>query len=735
MNRTNFYDVLFNRGEGIGYQTDHGDYRKNRVVVHNGDQDEYNFDYHFYSINPIHPTIDHDPDPNEVYKPRIKIANVTSFRNFAIEFDEDTLEEQKRKLQLAKPPVSAVVFSGSKSLHTPIALEEPVVQEEYSAIFEAIKQTLLKYDLRLDPQCSNPNRLTRAPFQIRNNDVEQKLIGLRGRIPNQVLFDWFEENDINWKDYIFKIKESPIEYEGRGDADDEMRWRAAVSSTRHFNGDYNTADQWQPWIYELGKWCKAYGLDEGLALSWATRDYTHPDSKAIPTGIKNGYKYGNLSPRTLNKPRVINQTDDSLFDNLLDEVKEELPYDFNINNYAWIGPDIFLIYPDGKRIKYTTQGFNARFKTQGLNTGDINRIYSGEGYYPDYFNRTKIKNNMYNAFCKPDVKLREGEWPMTEILLRHIFGDQYELGLEYYWVLRHHPTRPLPAIALTGGEDAGKTSWSDHLEMCFKNTRMIDIDQLTQRENSFIKNTQIIVVEESSDGGINKLTNPMAIANKVKTLVTQCGKQHPIKELYNNAGQTDYFGHVILLTNDITPIKMAGEATRYWVLNVGKPRKIVDFMEKVQDEVGYFLWYLDNKFEPSRSKSKERLWFHPDEYYTEAKDIAKTASGSYIYKKIKESLIEWFKHYPDQEILYFDQSSLKDWVHACTDDDFKKGHIKECLVGEFGFGEPADRATRPDHLKEPVNGLWSSRKMSFWAVTKNFELYDEREEMGNLLEI
>ena len=742
-NRQEFYDILFDKEEGIGYQTDYGIpdtdgfYKKNRVLVHKGDQDEYNFDYHFYCINPIHPTIDHEPREGEENKARIKIANVTSFRNFAIEFDEDTLDEQKRKLRLAKPPISAIVFSGSKSLHTPIALEEGVTQEEYSAIFEAIKQTLIKYDLKLDKQCSNPNRLTRAPFQIRNNtEVEQKLLGKRGRIPNQVLFDWFEANDINWKDYIFKIKEASIEYTGSGDADDTMRWNAAVSSCKHFNGDYANAEQWQPWLYELGKWCKAYGIDEGVAINWANKDYTHPNYKALDTAIKNGYKYGKLSPRTLNKPRTRENIDNNIFDGILDEVEEVLDYDFRVENYYWIGPKIFLIYPDGKRIEYNAQGFNARFRRIHLSVNDIpdQNIYSGFGYYPDYFGNGNMYNNMYNTFKKPNVEIIEGDWTHTKILLEHVFGEQYELGLEYYWVKRHHPTRALPALGLLGGEDSGKSTIGNHQQMVYGNMNKAYIHKLENDENAFAFECQDIILEESNSKGSNKSVNPMIVVNKIKDMITSTGKKIPSKRLYDNAGESDFFAKIMLFTNDTTPLKMDGEATRFWIRRLGKPEKHEDFEKKLQSEVGAFLYYLDNQFIPSRKVSKERLWFHPSEYWTQEKEFARNASGSRLYNTIKDVLIEWFDANPNESLCYFDAKSLKVWVceelgYGCSAQD-----IKECLLSEFKFTQPTERRVRMDSLQvtDLSNPIRKSRKMLYWVINQDIAEQKEVEEMEGL---
>jgi len=745
--RQEFYDVLFNRGEGIAYQTDHGVkgtdtfYKTNKVLVHKGDQDDWRFDYQFYCINPIDHETDNCHVEGEEFKPRAKICNVTSYRNFAIEFDDDSIEEQSKKIKLAKPPVSAIIFSGSRSLHTPIALEEEVTFEEYSAIYEAIKQTLLKHDLKLDKQCKNANRLTRAPYQKRHESgVEQKLISLKGRIPNQVLFDWFEANDINWKDYIYKPKNTTHVYEGAGDADDTERWLAAVSGCKHFHGTYESAEQWQPWVYELGKWCKAYGLSEDVAVAWANRDYDHPETNAITSGIKNAYKYSNMSPKTLNKPKVIKE-DSSMFDNLLDDIKDvkpnrpKIPYDNLIENWWMIGSDIYLRYPNRELEKQTVQGFNARFPQKEISYTMIPNVRSGMGYYPDYFgdNDLPLEGNKYNQFKKPSIKLERGEWPMTKILLNHIFGDQYEKGLEYYWVKRHRPKQALPALCLIGNEDSGKSTVGYHQDLCFGNSVTIGIKHLEGSDSAFLFGHQDIIIEESNAGGSNKMSNADAILSDIKTMVTQCGKKIPCKRLHKDVSLVDYFAKILMFTNDKTPIKMTGEATRFWVRYIGSTEKHDDFLEHLEDEVGHFLWYLDNEYKPSREVSKERLWFHPDEYWTIAKDLAKKHSGSSQAKAIKDALVQWFSE-NDEEVCYFDQKSIKDYIESEFDYQFTKGDIKDALLDELGW--PLNkRLSRTDSLSEPVNGLRVARKMSYWAIDSHLLPYDEDKSMDKLLEL
>jgi hypothetical protein len=735
-----FYSTLFDIGEGIGFQnapfdksTNDFKYRKNRVVKWNGTIEDYNFDFQFYCINPIHPTLDNNPTDSEKHsrnKPRITQENVTSIRNFAIEFDECTVQEQGERLKLSKLPYSAIIYSGGKSLHTPIALEDPISKDEFEAKYECIKRILLKFDLKLDTQCKNINRLTRAPNEINTKtEKKQTLVVVNGRIKNSELDAWLEANGEDWT-LIKKYQPVTVTYSGEGDGTEETRYKDALSRMSEYG-----IDSRQPWFYQLACRCLENGLSADYIkhkLSIEFSSYDEPGRR--DAAVDNASKYAKITPRTINEPKVITDTTPEIDLSFLDdvEVKRErisVPYENNINHYAWIGSDIYLIYPDGKMEKYNIGGFKARFPSKEITVSMIPRKFAGFGYKPDYFNDGPIENNKYNQFKLPSCQIEKGEWPMTKILLKHIFGDQFELGLEYYWVKRHRPTQPLPALCLLGDEDAGKSTIGNHQQMCFANSKKINSSALERDENSYVKDCQDIIVEESSSRGVSRNSNPQAIVDKIKDMVTSTGGTIPCKILYENANEVNYYGKVMLFTNDITPLKMDGEATRFWVRKIAKPEKHVDFLRKLEDEVGHFLWYLDNEFKPSRYYSKERLWFNPAEYWTIEKETAKDASSSPRYRKIKDIFIEWFDDNEDEEFCYFDTKSLQ-YALKSHEETMSTYEIKDCLIKDFRLGEPQPRKVITDSLTMKIGqSPRQTRKMSYWKIDKNLKLVGEMEDL------
>lgn len=127
-------------------------------------------------------------------------VNVTSFRNLVIEFDEGTLEQQADVISSYGLPYTTLTYSGGKSLHAIIALNESVAtSDEYRKLFRTINDVLFM----IDPSCINPSRLTRIGGATRvESGVKQDLIDVRHRISLDDLYAWLRR----YKNHLNKIE-------------------------------------------------------------------------------------------------------------------------------------------------------------------------------------------------------------------------------------------------------------------------------------------------------------------------------------------------------------------------------------------------------------------------------------------------------------------------------------------------------------------------------------------------
>ena len=93
--------------------------------------------------------------------------NVTAFRSFLVELDDGKLSEQMKYVKNKNMPYSACVFSGGKSLHFVITLEEPLPSLN---LYKQISKWILNVMDKADSQTSNPSRSVRFPGNLRRMD-------------------------------------------------------------------------------------------------------------------------------------------------------------------------------------------------------------------------------------------------------------------------------------------------------------------------------------------------------------------------------------------------------------------------------------------------------------------------------------------------------------------------------------------------------------------------------------
>lgn len=159
--------------------------------------------YQFECLNPLKTTsfakemeIDEKKATKEQIKKRLrtrKDANVSSMRNFIFECDNSTLKEQVERASFLKEKkvLNRIVFSGNKSLHCRITInEDPENIEHYKWLWGKLNDKF--FAGIADRACANPSRLTRKPNGVRiknGKKILQKLL--------------FEDNTIVFDSTIF----------------------------------------------------------------------------------------------------------------------------------------------------------------------------------------------------------------------------------------------------------------------------------------------------------------------------------------------------------------------------------------------------------------------------------------------------------------------------------------------------------------------------------------------------
>lgn len=129
--------------------------------------------------------------------------NCTAFRNFLVEMDDGTSEEQLAYIKRLGMPYSAVVFSGNKSLHFLISLSEDLPNEK---IWRMLAEWVLNIVTLADSKTKNPSRSIRIPGAWREPTKQQTLVEIRSSLTKNELVAWLAKHP-NAKPQTYTRKE------------------------------------------------------------------------------------------------------------------------------------------------------------------------------------------------------------------------------------------------------------------------------------------------------------------------------------------------------------------------------------------------------------------------------------------------------------------------------------------------------------------------------------------------
>lgn len=179
--KEDIFSLLFNPGEIVGFK-----------IKPQFKPQPYSESCLFFALNPL-----------LNYGGGASNENVAAHRNFLFEMDGPTLVTQVKQLETKRQlPFATKVFSGNKSWHYIVALEEDVGPQKYAEYWQLLKYILR--DTEVDMTASNPSRLTRCPGGLRGGDVVQR-IGSVGRRISVVEWErWLLQHPTNYaKSFVY----------------------------------------------------------------------------------------------------------------------------------------------------------------------------------------------------------------------------------------------------------------------------------------------------------------------------------------------------------------------------------------------------------------------------------------------------------------------------------------------------------------------------------------------------
>lgn len=313
-------------------------------------------------------------------------------------------------------------------------------------------------------------------------------------------------------------------------------------------------------------------------------------------------------------------------------------------------------------------------------------------------------DNCYNLYRPFAHRPEPGAWHWSGILMRHIFGNQYQLGMRYMQALYLHPYRMLPILVLVSRErQTGKTTFINWLSMIFgSNVAMINPEDLTSSFNSSYATANIIAVEET-------LLEKSVTVEKLKALAT--GKYLSVNQKFVQPYRVPFFGKIILASNNEEKFaRIDQEEVRFFVRKVPPPTDYNHNIEAdLQREIPAFLHHLSSL--PPIDWSVDRSGFRPDELANEQLTVVKDESHSWLFKDLRHLFAELFLNHPlgAKEVQFTPTDIKMMWYRNNSKVDIN--YIASVLRNEFKLSPSVAVRYQPFDLSQDAEGRLLQRKV------------------------
>jgi hypothetical protein len=257
--------------------------------------------------------------------------------------------------------------------------------------------------------------------------------------------------------------------------------------------------------------------------------------------------------------------------------------------------------------------WNIETLRQDYSKSFIGRIKKYEGFtcIPGHRDFKQEHHGFFNMYSPLSHTPQEGQVNFSIQFIKHIFGQQFELGLDYLQLLYCRPIQILPILCLVSKERVtGKTTFLKWLKAIFdSNLTYLTNDNFSSHFNADWANKLLICIDEV-------LFNREELTERIKYLSTTDFNKLEAKG--KDKREVEFFGKFILCSNNEDNfIKIDKEETRFWVLKVPSLKnEETDFLERLKAEIPALLYYLEQR--QLATSHKTRMWFTPEQIKTTA---------------------------------------------------------------------------------------------------------------------
>ena len=243
----------------------------------------------------------------------------------------------------------------------------------------------------------------------------------------------------------------------------------------------------------------------------------------------------------------------------------------------------------------------------------IGRVPKYDGFctVPEHIGYRPVVGKFLNLYEPIDHQPKEGDFSHIQSLVRHIFGEQYELGMDYLQLLYLQPIQKLPILLLVSEErNTGKSTFLNFLKAVFQNNVTFNTNEdFRSQFNSDWPGKLLIVVDEV-------LLNRREDSERLKNLSTTLS--YKVEAKGKDRDEIAFFAKFVLCSNnEYLPVIIDAGETRYWVRKIDRLQSDdTDFLQKLKAEIPAFLHFLQHR--QLSTEKESRMWFAPTLLHTEA---------------------------------------------------------------------------------------------------------------------
>lgn len=337
-----------------------------------------------------------------------------------------------------------------------------------------------------------------------------------------------------------------------------------------------------------------------------------------------------------------------VYDGATYEVDNDTPVkkiDANVHKYKRIGIDYYKIdmmpVPTGREneiaLEEVLEPWNKTCIVDDHGKNAINHIerYNGFTNVASHVNYKQVIKGRWNLYHNVDHNPSPGKWDNIETLLKHLFQEQYEMVLDYITILYLHPAQKLPVVCLVSKEQGtGKSTFIYLMKLIFKqNMALISNSDLIGDFNAHWTSKVLVASEET-------MLEKKDAYEKIKSLST--AKSIMRNEKNKSQREIPCMVHFIFCSNHEDDfIKIDDYDSRLWIRKVSTiKKKIMDFDLKLEDEIPHFIDFIEKR--EIVHERKDRMYFSPEQFRTEAFDNIVKHSEPGIIKELREKLADLF---------------------------------------------------------------------------------------------